>query len=86
MLGGPQYASDLSSWLANAPADPLHGLAASWHIYNFSWCTTRSCWDGAAASVAQQVPLVHGELGEDDGGSAFVDSLYGQTLKTRFQR
>jgi len=50
-------------------------VAASWHIYNFSWCNTRTCWDGAAATVVQQVPLVLGELGQDDGGSAFVDSL-----------
>ena len=75
MLGGPEYASDLASWLAYEPVDPLHQLAASWHIYNFSWCNAQSCWDGAAASVAQQVPLILGELGEDDGGSAFVDSL-----------
>jgi endoglucanase len=75
MLGGPEYASDLASWLAAEPVDPLGNLAASWHIYNFSWCNTRTCWDGAAATVAQHVPLILGELGEDDGGSAFVDSL-----------
>jgi endoglucanase len=28
-----------------------------------------------AAPVAQSVPLILGELGEDDGGHAFVDSL-----------
>jgi endoglucanase len=75
MLGGPEYASDLASWLANEPADPLHNLAASWHIYNFSWCSTPSCWNGAADTVAQHVPLILGELGQDDGGSAFVTSL-----------
>jgi hypothetical protein len=75
MVGGIEYAADLASWLAYRPADPLGNAAASWHIYNFSWCNTRSCWDGAAAAVAQQVPLVLGELGQDDGGSAFVDSL-----------
>jgi endoglucanase len=75
LLGGVQYASGLSHWLANKPTDPLNSLAASWHIYNFSWCTTQSCWDTNAAPVAQQVPLILGELGQDDGGSSFVTSL-----------
>ena len=75
MIGGVQYAATLSKWLASKPADPLGNLAASWHIYNFSWCNTLTCWDGDAAPVAQQVPLVLGELGEDDRGSSFVTAL-----------
>jgi hypothetical protein len=75
MVGGIEYAADLASWLAYRPVDPRGSVAASWHIYNFSWCNTQTCWDGAAATVAQQIPLVLGELGQDDGGSAFVNSL-----------
>jgi hypothetical protein len=75
LLGGVQYAARLSQWLAHRPTDPLGNVAASWHVYNSSWCNTRSCWDGEAAPVAAQVPLVLGELGEDDRGSGFVDSL-----------
>ncbi len=75
VVGGIQYASRLTGWLANEPTDPLHNLAASWHIYNFSWCNTLACWDSEAAPVAQQVPLVLGELGQSDRGSAFVTSL-----------
>ena len=75
ILGGVQYAARLSHWLANKPSDPLNNLAASWHIYNFSWCNTQTCWDADAAPVAQQVPLVLGELGQNDGGSAFVTAL-----------
>jgi len=75
MLGGVQYAARLSHWLPNKPSDPLNNLAASWHIYNFSWCNTRACWDADAAPVAQQVPLVLGELGQNDRGSAFVTAL-----------
>lgn len=75
MLGGVQYSARLASWLAYKPADPLNNLAASWHVYNFSWCNTQACWDSDAAPVAQQVPLVLGELGQDDHGSAFVTSL-----------
>jgi endoglucanase len=75
MVGGVQYAATLSQWLSSKPADPLNNVAASWHIYNFSWCNTQACWDAQAAPVALQVPLVLGELGEDDGGTAFVDAL-----------
>jgi len=50
-------------------------VAASWHIYNFSWCNTAACWDTDAAPVAQQVPLVLGELGQNDRGSGFVTAL-----------
>jgi len=75
LLGGIQYAARLTSWLAYKPTDPLNNLAASWHIYNFSWCNTQACWDSEATPVAQQVPLVLGELGQDDRGSAFVTSL-----------
>jgi len=75
LLGGVQYSAGLSGWLANKPTDPLHNLAASWHVYNFSWCHDRACWDASAAPVSAQVPLVLGELGEDDGGTTFVNSL-----------
>jgi len=75
MIGGVQYSATLSHWLANKPNDPRNNLAASWHIYNFSWCSTKACWDSTAAPVALQVPLVLGELGQNDRGSAFVTSL-----------
>lgn len=75
MLGGVEYSAGLSGWLAHRPTDPLQNLAASWHIYNGSWCASRACWDSTAAPVAVQVPLILGELGQDDGGSGFVTSL-----------
>ena len=75
LIGGIEYAARLTQWLAYRPTDPLNNVAASWHIYNFSWCATQACWDSEAAPVAQQVPLVLGELGQDDRGNTFVDSL-----------
>lgn len=75
LLGGVQYAAGLSRWLEFAPDDPLDRLAASWHVYNFSWCSSRSCWDAEVDPVADAVPLVLGELGQDDYGSAFVIAL-----------
>jgi len=75
LAGGVQYAGTLTSWLANRPVDPTGNLAASWHVYNFGWCVTPACWNAQAAPVAAQVPLVLGEIGQDDRGSAFVTSL-----------
>jgi endoglucanase len=75
MLGGVGYSSRLSHWLANKPTDPANNLAASWHVYNFSGCNTRACWDSEALPVSQSVPLILDELGEDDRGSAFITSL-----------
>lgn len=75
LLGGLRYAAGLSRWLEFAPDDPLDRLGASWHVYNFSWCSSRSCWDDEVDPVADAVPLVLGELGQDDHGSAFVTAL-----------
>lgn len=75
MLGGVQYSARLSKFLVNLPIDPANNLAASWHVYNFSGCNTRACWDSDASPVAQKIPLILGEIGQDDRGSAFNISL-----------
>ena len=66
MAGGLAYANDLSQWLQNEPNDPLHNLAASWHLYNFNACISSSCCDSQVEPVAAQVPVISGEMGEND--------------------
>jgi endoglucanase len=75
MLGGLAYSNDLTQWLAYEPTDPDHDLAASWHSYNFNSCSNSSCWNSQIAPVLAQVPLVTGELGENDCGTSYLDSL-----------
>jgi hypothetical protein len=75
MVGGLAYTNDLSQWLTYAPTDPSHNLAASWHSYNFNTCSSSSCWDSQLAPVAAKVPLVAGEIGENDCGHSYVDGL-----------
>jgi hypothetical protein len=75
MIGGLQYSNALSQWLAFKPADSTGNLAAAWHVYNFNLCNNSSCWDQRAAPVLQSVPLVVGELGENDCAHGFIDSL-----------
>ena len=74
LAGGLNWAGDLSQWLTWRPSDPAGQLAASVHIYNFSQCNTAACWSGQIAPVAAQVPVVTGELGENDCGEGFVDT------------
>ena len=75
LVGGLAYANDLSSWLAYRPSDPTGNLLASWHSYNFNACASSSCWDGQIAPVAAAVPLVAGEVGENDCAHGYLDSL-----------
>ncbi len=75
LLGGVQYANSLSQWLTYAPSDPLHSLAASWHSYNGQQCAALSCWNAVVAPVIAQVPLVAGEIGEDDCAAGFITRL-----------
>jgi hypothetical protein len=66
MLGGLNDANDLTSWLANEPKDTIQPaqLAASYHNYATSKCSTTSCWNSTIASVASKVPVVTGEFGQ----------------------
>ena len=73
MLGGLAYSNDLSGWLANMAKDPLSALVASYHLYNFNTCKTATCWNAVLDPVSKKVPLVTGELGEDDCKHDFVD-------------
>jgi hypothetical protein len=75
LLSGLAYANDLSGWLSYEPADPDHNLAASWHSYNFNTCSNLSCWASLVAPVIAQVPLVAGEIGENDCASGYISAL-----------
>lgn len=73
LAGGLNYAGDLSRWLSYRPNDPAKQLGASAHIYSFSQCNTRSCWEQTIAPVAAAVPVVTTELGSNDCSPAFTN-------------
>jgi hypothetical protein len=73
MAGGLAYSSDLSQWLANKPTDPMGNLAASFHTYNFTGCADSTCWSSQIQSVAASVPVITGELGENDCAQGYID-------------
>lgn len=75
MLGGLEWSNDLTGWLAHEPVDPDHNLAASWHSYNFNACRTKSCWSSQIAPVMHRVPLIAGEIGENDCADHYISPL-----------
>lgn len=75
MLGGIMYANSLTQWLKYKPHDPLNNLAASWHSYNFNRCVDKSCWDSTIGNVANHVPVILGEVGQNDCSGWYVNKL-----------
>jgi endoglucanase len=77
MAGGLSYSGDLSQWLAYKPTDSTGNLAASFHSYNFSNCHDSTCWSSQLQPVAAQVPIITGELGENDCQAANMFEVAG---------
>lgn len=75
MLGGLNFANDLSGWLKFEPTDPDHNLVASWHSYNFNGCSSPVCWASELSQVFAKVPVIAGEIGENDCSDSYIDSL-----------
>jgi hypothetical protein len=75
MAGGLAYSNDLSQWLAYEPTDPAGNLAASVHVYNFNTCNNTACYNSTIAPVAAKVPVIPGEIGENDCAHGFIDPL-----------
>ncbi|HEX5120375.1 MAG TPA: cellulase family glycosylhydrolase [Pseudonocardiaceae bacterium] len=75
MLGGIEFSNDLTQWLQFEPTDPDNNLVASWHSYNFNTCSTQACWTSQIAPVAASVPLVAGEIGENDCAGGYITNL-----------
>ncbi len=75
MLGGLTWSNDLTQWLSHEPTDPDHNLVASWHSYNFNACSTQSCWTTQIAPVAASVPVIAGEIGENECSDTYIAPL-----------
>ncbi|MCZ4499218.1 MAG: glycoside hydrolase, family 5 [Marmoricola sp.] len=73
LLGGLDYANDLTGWLDHAPSDPQ--LIASFHSYPFKKCKAEACWDATVGTVATSVPVVAGEVGDTDHRGGYVNSF-----------
>lgn len=76
MIAGWTYANTIGTWLTYEPTDPLNNLAASFHTYNYTGCSNTGCWMDNVQYVAETVPVITGELGENDCNTGFVDSYF----------
>jgi endoglucanase len=76
MVGGLDWANDLSGWLAHQPTDPQNSIVASWHSYPGESCDTASCWTSTIAPIALEVPVVTGETGDNvSSATTYIDSF-----------
>jgi hypothetical protein len=75
LVAGLTWTNDLSQWLAYKPVDPAGNIMASWHSYNFNGCVTTACWDSQIGSVAAQVPVQAGEIGQDTCAHDYIDQV-----------
>jgi endoglucanase len=74
---GLNWSNDLSGWLEHMPNDPAQNFGAAWHIYGptKNVCNSAACWDAAPAAVAELVPLVATEIGQDDCQGGWLTEL-----------
>jgi hypothetical protein len=75
MLGGLTWSNDMTQWLSHKPADPDNNLVASWHSYSFNACSNLSCWTSQIAPVAASVPVIAGEIGENECSDTYINPL-----------
>jgi endoglucanase len=75
MVAGLTWTNDLTQWLTYKPTDPTGNLMASWHTYNFNGCVTTACWDSQIGTVAAQVPVVAGEIGQNTCAHDYIDQV-----------
>jgi endoglucanase len=73
MLGGLEWARNLSAWLEYRPPDPAHALVASNHTYEEPDPCYGACRD-AVRWTAKKVPVVTGEIGEDDCNHDYISN------------
>ena len=71
LLGGLDYANDLSHWQEFAPDDDQ--LIAAFHSYDFKECGTERCWNDVVGRLADSVPVLTSELGAEDPTDGYVD-------------
>jgi endoglucanase len=92
MIGGLNFAGDpcggddtggnggVCMETAYMPTDPLKQLIISFHTYNWTSCKTTGCWNEMAAGAkAANLPIVTGEIGEDDCTANYISTSTSQT-------
>ncbi len=74
LLGGLNYSSQLSGWVAHVPHDPRHQLIAAQHNYGGLSPCDAAC-RGAVLNTHRRYPVLFSELGETDCAHGYIDSM-----------
>jgi endoglucanase len=75
MVPGVQFTNVLDQWLTYKPTDSAGQLAASWHSYANQICNNATCWNNVIKPVAASVPLIVGEIGQNDCATTYINPL-----------
>ena len=75
LIGGIAYANDASRFIELLPQDPLGGIVLDGHVYSFSVCNADPCLTDTFGAAAQTVPVVMGEIGENDCSGDYTAAL-----------
>jgi hypothetical protein len=75
VLSGLDFAGNLTSWLQYRPNDPANQLMAGFHVFDFTACRSRDCWNNTVGPVARKVPVVTTEVGQSACSSGFLDQF-----------
>jgi hypothetical protein len=89
VIGGNQYAHDLSKWVANKPTDTLNPpqIMAAQHMYGDECGTNNSCLTpssqyGDIASISASYPVLMGEFGGSYGAGSNENLGCGTAIPT----
>lgn len=71
---GIGYSNVMDNWLAYEPQDSLNPpqIAAGWHSYQGQICAATSCFESVIYPISQQVPVIAGEIGENDCSDTYL--------------
>lgn len=75
MIGVIDWAGDLSQWKQHMPTDRLNRIVTSWHSYALGSCNNTACWESMLGPVAEEYPVVVGEICETDCTHEYIDKL-----------
>ena len=74
-LSGIGWGNDVSSWWDHRLRDNGGGLIAEVHAYPTRPCHDLPCWRRTILPLTTRVPVVAGEVGEDDCRGSFLDAF-----------
>lgn len=77
MVPGISYENVMTQWLTYKPTDSLTPaqIVAGWHSYQGQTCGNTTCFNTYIAPVLASVPLIAGEIGENDCADDYIDPL-----------